>query len=117
MAFILSFSEEMHDPCTLFVMEDEAAIDEHAARFCGHQGLEFNHRANKAKVEYQGRTYRWHWTCPQDAYVDSEKPNRWVLKHAGRQFSRIEFHVPVPPPDLNYLIGRMRGLPLSLANK
>lgn len=115
MALVISFDEEMQHPRTLFVMESPEDIAVHAEMFCSTRGLEYNPKSMQAAREAEGRTYRWIWTWPREIYstMRGAGPHRWVWQHSGRQFSHIELHTCIPPEDLNYLIGRMRGMPLE----
>lgn len=118
MTLVISFDEEMQNPRTLFVMEDEAAIAEHAERFCQHQGLEYNPKSGEAKAKVGSRTFRWYWDWPRDIHgVWVGGPGRWAWHYAGIELNRIEYHTHVESRDMMYLMTRMRGIPLSWKSK
>lgn len=118
MALVISFDEEMKDPRTLFVMEDAAAVAQHAEKFCQAQGLEYDPKRMQAKAEVAGRSFRWYWDWPREIHgVWKGGPGKWAWRYAGITLSRLELNTHVPSEDLIYLIMRMRGIPLNFSIK
>ncbi|MDX9668704.1 hypothetical protein [Pseudomonas sp. P8_250] len=118
MAIVISFDEEMKDPRTLFILEDAVAVGVHAEHFCRSQGLEYNPKRMQAKMKVGLRSFRWFWDWPRDVgSVRQGERGSWAWNYAGIELNRLELHTSIASSDLNYLFTRMRGIPLSLANK
>ncbi len=105
----IKLTNEVKHPLQLIVCEDAIHAKEDYEKFKQIMDAhDFSDKQRSVKLRIDERVYKYLWTYPRPPRNDW----RWWYDHAGRNFSSIILKTTIPVDAFNYLMTRLRGVPI-----